>query len=181
MIVSHHNNNYAGAVKNLNRAEQELARINADTAPFIVAGLRQSELTFRNSKNLHEAYFGNLGGNGKRSGSIDKAVSAAYGTSARWEEHFRTTATGPGGGSGWVILALELDTGTLRTCWSGNHTQLLGTSFPLLVLDMYEHAYQMDYGAAAAKYIDAFFVNIRWDEVNRRYERGLAASRALRA
>src|SRR5205814_3182167 len=82
MIVSHHDNNYAGAVKNLNKVEQELARINADTPPFVVAGLRQSELTFRNSKNLHEAYFGNLGGDGKRSGAIEKALSEAYGASS---------------------------------------------------------------------------------------------------
>ena len=89
MIVSHHDNNYGGAVKNLNRVEQELSQINTDTAPFVVAGLHQSELTFRNSKTLHEAYFGNLGGSGKRSGAIDKALAEAYGTSARWEEHFR--------------------------------------------------------------------------------------------
>src|SRR5204862_2149893 len=71
MIVSHHDNNYAGAVKNLNKVEQELARITADTPPFVVSGLRQSELTFRNSKTLHEAYFGNLGGDGKRSGAVE--------------------------------------------------------------------------------------------------------------
>lgn len=180
MIVSHHDNNYAGAVKNLNKVEQELSRINSDTPPFLVAGLRQSELTFRNSKTLHEAYFGNLGGDGKRSGAIEKALAEAYGASSRWEEHFRATGAGLGGGSGWVILGLELDTGALRTAWSGNHTQVLATSVPLVVMDMYEHAYQMDFGAAAAKYIDTFFVNIRWDEVNRRYERALAASKVLR-
>jgi Fe-Mn family superoxide dismutase len=180
LIVSHHDNNYAGAVKNLNKVEQELARINSDTPPFVVSGLRQNELTFRNSKTLHEAYFGNLGGDGKRAGPIEKALAIAYTTSARWEEHFRATGAGIGGGSGWVILALELDTAALRTCWSGNHTQVLATSVPLLVMDMYEHAYQMDFGAAAAKYIDTFFVNVRWDEVNHRYERGLAAAKALR-
>jgi Fe-Mn family superoxide dismutase len=180
MIVSHHDNNYAGAVKNLNKVEQELSRINADTPPFVVAGLRQSELTFRNSKTLHEAYFGNLGGDGKRAGSIEKALAEAYGASSRWEEHFRATGAGLGGGSGWAILALELETAALRTCWSGHHTQILATSVPILVMDMYEHAYQMDFGAAAAKYIDTFFTNILWDEVNHRYERALSAAKALR-
>ena len=56
----------------------------------------------------------------------------------------------------------------------------LATAYPLLVLDMYEHAYQMDFGAGPAKYIDAFFANIRWDEVNRRLERGIAAAKLLR-
>ena len=181
MITSHHENNYSGAVKNLNKVEQALAEIKPDTPPFVVAGLRQSELTFRNSKVLHEAYFGNLGGDGKRSGTIEKSLGEAYGSSATWEQHFRATGAGLGGGSGWVILGLELDTGALRTCWSGNHTQVLATSVPLLVMDMYEHAYQMDFGAAAAKYIDTFFLNIRWDEVNRRLDRALAASKALRA
>jgi len=179
MIVSHHDNNYATAVKNLNRVEQELKGINPDMPPFMIGNLRQSELTFRNSKTLHEAYFGNLGGDGKRSGAIEKALGEAYGASTTWEQHFRATCAGLGCGSGWVVLGLELETGSLRTAWSGNHTQTLATSYPLLVLDMYEHAYQMDFGAAAAKYLDAFFANINWDEVNKRYERALRAVKAM--
>jgi superoxide dismutase, Fe-Mn family len=180
LITSHHENNYGGAVKNLNRVEQELAKINSDTAPFVVAALRERELTFRNSKNLHEAYFGNLGGNGKRSGPIEGALAAAYETSARWEQHLRATGMGLGGGSGWAILGLELDTGALRTVWSGNHTQVLATSVPLLVMDMYEHSYHIDFGAAVARYIDAFFVNVNWEEVNRRFERARRASAIYR-
>lgn len=180
MIVSHHDNNYAGAVKNLNKVEAQLAQATSDTPPFVLAGLHQSELTFRNSKTLHEAYFGNLGGNGKRSGAVEKALADAYGASSRWEENFRALGNSLGGGSGWTILELELATGTLRNCWSGHHTQVLSTSVPLLVLDMYEHAYQMDYGAAAAKYVDAFFTNVNWDVVNHRLERALAAMNALR-
>jgi superoxide dismutase, Fe-Mn family len=181
IITSHHDNNYAGAVKNLNRVEQELAQVTADTPPFVVAALRDRELTFRNSKTLHEAYFGNLGGNGKRSGAIEGALAAAYGSTATWEQHMHATAAGLGGGSGWAILALELDTGELRTFGSGGHAQTLASSLPLLVLDMYEHAYQMDFGAAAARYIDAFFANIKWEEVNRRLELATRLSTLLRA
>jgi Fe-Mn family superoxide dismutase len=79
-----------------------------------------------------------------------------------------------------VILALELDTGGLRTYGSASHTQTLASSSPLLVLDMYEHSYQMDFGAEHARYIDAFFANAKWDEVNRRLERARAASATLR-
>jgi Fe-Mn family superoxide dismutase len=171
MITSHHENNYGGAVRNLNRVEQELSQLTADTPPFVVAALRERELTFRNSKTLHEAYFKNLGGDGKRSGAIDTALGQSYGTTARWEQHMKSTALGLGGGSGWAILALELDTGALRTIASGHHTQVLALSVPLLVLDMYEHSYHIDYGAAAARYVDAFFSNVNWDEVNRRFER----------
>jgi len=175
MITSHHDNNYAGAVKNLNRVEQELAKVTSDTPPFMVAALREKELTFRNSKTLHEGYFANLGGNGKRSGAIENTLSQAYGSTARWEEHFRGTGMGLGGGSGWVILYYELEPGTLRTVAAGNHTQALANGYPLLILDMYEHAYQMDFGAGAAKYIDAFLANVKWEEVNRRLERAQRA------
>ena len=180
MITSHHENNYGGAVRNLNRVEQELARITADTPPLVVAALRERELSFRNSKLLHEAYFANLGGDGKRSGAADRALAAAYGSAARWEEHLRATALGLGGGSGWVVVGLELDTGAIRTAASTSHTQALAAAVPLLVLDMYEHSYQMDYGAQAARYIDAFLANVQWDEVNRRYERAQRAAAALR-
>lgn len=157
--------------------EQELAKLSADTPPFVVAALRERELTFRNSKSLHETYFGNLGGNGKRSGAIEAALASAYETSARWEQHMRATGMGLGGGSGWAILALELDTGALRIFSSGNHSQVLATSVPLLVMDMYEHSYQMDFGAAVPRYIDA---NVNWEEVNRRLEKAQRMSAIFR-
>jgi Fe-Mn family superoxide dismutase len=180
LMTSHHEKNYGGAVKNLNRVEQELLGVKADTPPFVVAALRERELTFRNSKALHEAYFANLGGDGRRSGAIEAELAEAYGTTAAWEAQFRATALGLGGGSGWVILALELDTGALRTYGSGHHTQTLATSIPLFVLDMYEHSYQLDFGAEHARYIDAVFANAKWDEVNRRLDRAKSAAAALR-
>ena len=170
LIVSHHENNYAGAVKNLNRTEEELARVTKDTPPLLVAALKERELTFANSATLHELYFGNLGGNGKADGAIERAASATYGSFGRWEELFRLTGMGLAGGSGWVVLAWDFQRDQVRSYWSGSHTQACAFGQPLLVLDMYEHAYAIDYGAAAAKYVDAFFENIHWDEVNRRLE-----------
>jgi Fe-Mn family superoxide dismutase len=175
LIVSHHDNNYGGAVKNLNKVEAELAQINKDTPGFVVGGLKRSELQFTNSMVLHEIYFANLGGDGKAGGAIEKALAGSHGSLAHWEEEFRATGASLGGGSGWVILACNLHTGALRNYWSSDHTQAPADGMPLLVMDMYEHAYQMDYGAAAAKYIDAFFQNIEWNEVNQRLERALAA------
>ncbi len=179
LIVSHHDNNYGGALKNLNKVEEELTRITADTPGFIVGGLKERELTFTNSVILHELYFGNLGGDGKADGQVQKDLADTHGSWSRWEEAFRATGMSLAGGSGWAVLDFNLHTGDLRTYWSGNHTQALASGCPLLVMDMYEHAYQMDYGAAAAKYVDAFFQNIRWDEVNRRLERARRAAAAL--
>jgi Fe-Mn family superoxide dismutase len=181
MIVSHHDNNYAAAVKNLNKVEEQLASVGKDTPGFLVAGLKERELVFSNSLILHEHYFGNLGGNGKASGAVEKRLAAGYGSLARWEEHFRAVGASLGGGSGWTILDQNFHTGELRTYWSGNHSQSVAFGAPLLVMDMYEHAYALDYGAAAGKYIDAFFQNINWEEVNRRLDRADKASAALRA
>lgn len=180
LLVSHHDNNYAGAVNNLNKVEAELARVTKDTPAFVVGGLKERELTFTNSLILHELYFGNLGGNGKAGGAVRQAIVERYGSYDRWESEFRASGMSLAGGSGWVILASNFQTGELRTYWSGHHTQAVAFGAPLLVMDMYEHAYQMDYGAAAAKYIDAFFANVHWEEVDQRLARARAAAAALR-
>ncbi len=180
LLISHHDNNYAAAVKNLNRVEEELARTSKETPPFVVGGLKQSELAYRNSATLHELYFGNLGGGGRASGEIEKTLAQASGSFSRWEETFRATGASLGGGSGWVVTAWDLHRDAAVTYWSGNHTQVLASAVPLLVMDMYEHAYQMDYGAAAAKYIDAFFANIQWEEVATRLTRARQAALAFR-
>ena len=97
-----------------------------------------------------------------------------------WEEHFRALGLSLGGGSGWAIVDYNLHKGDVRTYWAGNHTQTLARGLPLLVMDMYEHAYAIDYGAAAAKYIDSFFQNFNWDTVNGRLEAAEKASALLR-
>src|SRR5438552_6657234 len=144
LIRSHHENNYGGAVKNLNRVEEELARTTKDTPPFVVAALKERELTFRNSAILHEHYFANLGGDGKAGGAIEQAIARAYGSFARWEEHFRGACLGLAGGSGWVVLAYDFQKGDVATYWSGHHTQSVAFGQPLLVMDMYEHSYHLD-------------------------------------
>ena len=181
LLVSHHDNNYTGAVKNLNAVELELARVSKDTPSFQVSGLRERELNFTNSVILHERYFANLGGDGKPAGAVKDAISSAFGGFPRFEEQFRATGLSLAGGSGWTILDLDFSTGDVRIYWAGNHTQAVSFGAPLLVLDMYEHAYALDYGAAAAKYVDAFMANVAWSEVERRHARAGAAWRALQA
>lgn len=176
MITSHHDKNYAGAVKNLNKVEIDLAALKADAPGYLVAGLREKELTYFNSMVLHEHYFANLGGNGKRSGALERRLGSELGA---WEAQVRANATALGGGSGWVVVALSLHDGGLRIAQSTNHTQALAVGIPLVVLDMYEHAYAIDFGAEHAAYIDAFFKNLAWDAVEARYERGQKALAAL--
>src|SRR5262249_13584552 len=97
-----------------------------------------------------------------------------------FEELFRAVGTSLAGGSGWTVLDHNFQSGQLGIHWSGNHTQNAAYSAPLLVMDMYEHAYAIDYGAAAARHIDALVQNIPWDGVQRRLERAQKASAAFR-
>lgn len=179
LLVSHHDNNYAGAVKNLNRVEAELASVTKDTPGLVVSALKERELLFANSKTLHELYFGNLGGGGKAGGAVANALAKTYGSFSAFEEQMRRTAMSLAGGSGWVVLGVNLHDGRLQTSWSGNHKEALAFSAPLLVLDMYEHSYALDFGAGAARYVEAFFKNVAWDEVERRYERARSAYATL--
>jgi Fe-Mn family superoxide dismutase len=180
LLVSHHANNYSGALRNLNAVELELARITKETPGFVVAGLRERELTFTNSVILHEHYFANLGGDGKPAGGVKDAIAAAFGGFPRFEELFRATGLSLAGGSGWALLDLDFSTGDLRVYAARDHAQSLAFGAPLLVLDLYEHAYALDYGSAAAPYVDAFFANARWSEVDRRYAAARTAWRTLR-
>jgi Fe-Mn family superoxide dismutase len=177
LLTSHHQNNYGGAVKRLNLIEQQLGGIPKDAAPYQTGALKREELIATNSMILHELYFGNLGGDGKISGAIVPLLTAEYGTMATWEQEFRQTGLALGGGSGWVIVSYSPQARAVHTYWSGDHTQNLASGTPLLVMDMYEHAYAMDYGANAKAYIDAFFQNINWDEVQRRAEQTAPATR----
>jgi Fe-Mn family superoxide dismutase len=172
LIKSHWENNYSGAVKALNVVEQKLASMLAekDLAPYLYGDVKREELVRTGSVVLHEHYFGNLGGDGKASGKALDLIKQWFGSYEQWEAEFKKTANALGGGSGWTILSFNLHTGEVHNYWAWDHMHNAPLGYPLLVLDMYEHAYHMDYGAAAAKYVDAFMQNVNWDEVNRRVE-----------
>src|SRR5215510_5519775 len=182
LIRSHWENNYGGAVRALNAVEQRLDAMlkEKDLPPYVYGDLKREELVRTGSVVLHEYYFGNLGGDGKPGGDIAKAISQSFGSHEQWDAEFRRAANALGGGSGWVIFAYNLHTGELHNYWAWDHMHNAPTGLPLLVLDVYEHAYHMDYGAATGKYIDAGMQNLNWEEVNRRYVRAIAAAGALR-
>jgi Fe-Mn family superoxide dismutase len=182
LIRSHHENNYTGAVGALNVIEKRLAAlVNDKDAPgYLYADLKREELVRTGSVVLHEHYFANLGGDGKAGGEVLAAIKTAFGSYEQWEAEFKKTAQGLAGGSGWVVLAHNFHTNELHNYWAWDHMHNAPFSRPLLVLDMYEHAYHMDYGSAAAKYIDAFMTNAHWEEVNRRFLGAQKAVAALR-
>lgn len=175
LLTSHYQNNYAGAVKRLNLIQQQIGGLPKDAAPYQLGALKREELIATNSMILHEFYFGNLGGDGTVSGTIVPLLTAQYGALDAWEQEFRLAGLSLGGGSGWVIVNYNPRERAVHTYWAGDHTQNLAWGMPLLVMDMYEHAYTIDYGANAKGYIDAFFQNVNWDAVNRRAEQAASA------
>jgi superoxide dismutase, Fe-Mn family len=170
LIVSHWENNYGGAVKALNTVRGRLTQAlnDANTPPYVYNGLKREQLFRTGSVVLHELYFENLGGDGKAPADLRSRIAASFGTFDAWESEFRKIGQGLGGGSGWVVLGYNTRLKVLENYWMADHSTNAPETTPLLVMDMYEHAYQMDYGAAAAKYIDAFFANIQWDAVTKR-------------
>lgn len=166
IIVSHHDNNYAGAVKRLNAIGAQLASTDFAKAPvFTVNGLKREELIAMNSMILHELYFDSLGAGGAPAGALADAIARDFGSLDRWRAEFAAMGRAEGGGSGWVLLTYSPRDKRLVNQWAADHTNTLAGGRPILALDMYEHAYHLDYGAAAAGYVDAFMAAIKWDNV----------------
>jgi Fe-Mn family superoxide dismutase len=171
VLVSHYENNYVGAVKRLNAIGMQLAELDFAKAPnFVVNGLKREELIAANSMILHEIYFDGLGGGGTPRNALINAITRDFGSLDRWRSEFSAMGKAQGGGSGWVILAYSPRDRRLVNQWAADHTTTLAGGRPVLVLDMYEHAYHMDYGAAAARYVDAFMEAIRWDNAMKLYD-----------
>jgi Fe-Mn family superoxide dismutase len=170
LIVSHHENNYAGAVKRLNAIEQELAALDHAAAPvFVVNGLKREQLVAMNSMILHELYFDGLGGEGRPDGRLGAALERDFGGVARWRAEFVAMGKAQGGGSGWVLLTYVPRDRRLVNQWAADHTCAVAGATPVLALDMYEHSYHLDYGAKAGAYVDAFMENIDWRRAAARF------------
>lgn len=173
VILSHWENNYIGSVKALNGVNKKLKEALAakDTPSFVIGGLKREQLFRTGSVVNHDLYFENLGGNGKLDGEIKKYIIEGFSSEGNWESDFKRTAKTLGGGSGWVVLGYNYHLNAIENYWCFDHMHAPAGTIPLLMMDMYEHSYQMDYGAAAAKYIDAFLKNINWEVVSSRLER----------
>ena len=172
LLVSHYENNYSGAVKRLNAITAQLAGLDMANAPvFVVNGLKREELIAANSMIIHELYFDGLGGEGEPKGALAEAITRDFGSVARWKAEFAAMGRALGGGSGWVLLTWSPRDKRLVNTWAADHTMTLANGRPILALDMYEHAYAMDYGAKAAAYVDAVMQAIRWDNAAALYEK----------
>jgi len=176
LIVSHYENNYGTAVRSLNAIRGRLATIDLAAAPGgDIRSLKAEELAASGSVALHELYFGSLGpgssgftGDGKIPESVTAALQQQFGSFAAWRREFVAIAQALSGRSGWVLLSYARRDGGLYNQIAFDDSHAMIDAVPVLALDMYEHAYHLDFGANAAAYVDAFMRNIDWAAVARR-------------
>src|ERR1700730_466955 len=186
LLVSHYENNYGGALRRLNAIRARLAVLDwTRTPPFEINGLKREELMAMGSVTLHEVYFDSLGGYGdspptgetEPPAELARALERDFGSVAAWHTEFTAMAKAQGGGSGWTILAWSDRLGCLVNQWAADHTHGLPGGTPILALDMYEHAYHIDFGAKAAAYVDQIMANLHWERIGARYRRAIGEAK----
>ena len=170
-LLKNHFTLYQGYVTNTNKELDTLAQMLKDEkagTPEFAELKRRLGWEF-NGMRLHEYYFENLGGKEgmKRDGKLAKKLTEDFGSYDLWEKEFR--AIGAMRGIGWVILYQDVTNGRLINFWINEHdvSHPAGCA-PLLIMDVFEHAFMVDYGLKKADYIGAFFKNIDWSIVEKR-------------
>ena len=169
LVVSHYEKDYGGAVRTLNGLRDRLSGMDpSSVAPAEMRALKREELSAVGSVILHELYFVNLGGDGKVPAVVTAALERNFGGIHQWRREFVAAARSLAGGSGWVVLSYSPYDGRLYNHIAIDHSNAMVGAVPLLVLDMYEHAYHQEFGANAAAYVDAFMRMIEWTVVGER-------------
>ena len=177
-IDFHFDTHYKGYVTKLNEVLEKLENVDRSKAHQNYSEYRalKVEETFNHmGVVLHELYFENLkNGKGTKPGAkLMEQIGKNFGSFERWKEDFKACGMAL---RGWAVLVFDLSTGRLiNNGLDAHNVYTLTNTIPLLVLDVYEHAYYVDYGPKRAPYIDAFFENINWDTVNKRSDKAIQA------
>jgi superoxide dismutase, Fe-Mn family len=169
----HHDKLYAGYVAKMNEVNAKLVALRDNSEALSAANQSYSELralrsgeTFStNGVYLHEHYFGVLGGPSPALGTrLGDAIAAKWGSIEKFIEVFSASGMAM---RGWVVLALDTHAKELKIYGCDSHDQGgVWGSIPLIVLDVYEHAYFIDYGSDRKKYIADFWKNMDWKEAD---------------
>ena len=171
LMESHYENNYGGAVRRLNAITEQLESLDwAKTPGHVINGLKREELIALNSTLWHELYFASLGGDGRPTKTMAEALTRDFGSVQNWRTQFSAMGYALGGGSGWVLLCWVPRDGRLINQYASDHSQAIAGAIPIVALDMYEHAYHIDFGANARAYVDTFLRNVDWQAVEGRCE-----------
>ena len=171
-LSEHHSVLYAGYVKKINEINLKMetaAPADANATFSLIRELKLEETFALNAIKLHEGYFDNMGGDGQAKGTIKDQIAKDFDSFEKWEEQFRAMGIAA---RGWVVLAYDLDDGKLHNYLCDVHNQGgVWGAIPILILDVYEHAYFLDYGTGRKAYIEAFMKTIEWKEVDNRYQK----------
>lgn len=167
-LAEHHNVLYAGYVKKTNEIRGKLAAVDLTTANATYSDLRELKLeeTFAlNGVKLHESYFENIGGKGGApEGAVADMIMKDFGSYEKWVAEFMACGLVA---RGWVVLAFDLEEGRLMNIVCDLHSQGgIWGAVPVLVLDVYEHAYFIDYATGRKKYLETFMQNVDWSAAN---------------
>lgn len=172
-LLKNHFTLYEGYVKNTNTILEQLKQMHEagwHTSPGFAELKRRFGWEF-NGMRLHQYYFWNMANSGSARSEeqpLSKKIIEDFGSYEQWEKDFKTT--GAMRGIGWVILYRDMWTQKLLNVWINEHDvgHLVGSQ-PLLVMDVFEHAFMLDYGLKRADYIEAFFKAIDWKRVEERF------------
>lgn len=175
LLRNHHDREYVDAVKRLNAVGEELATLDLSDVPAEKLGqLKHDEQAARNSTVLHEIYFDGLAEAPTRpAGLLAQALSRDFGSLDRWKAEFAGIGNSLVSGTGWVILAYAPRERRLFNHRAENDSMAPAGAFPLLAMDMYEHAYAGDYGTDAEQYVEAFMRAIKWTNAERLYREAM--------
>jgi len=170
-LLKNHFTLYQGYVTNSNKVLDILGQMlkeDKSATPEFAELKRRLGWEF-NGMRLHEYYFGNLGGNAPldRNGKLAKKLAEDFGSVESWEKDFR--AVGAMRGIGWAVCYQDTNNGKLINFWINEHdvSHPAGCN-PILILDIFEHAFMIDYGLKRADYIESFFGNIDWQAAETR-------------
>jgi Fe-Mn family superoxide dismutase len=170
---------YAGYVGKANEIQTALSTVDPNNPPPNATYHPLRELLMEQSYALngvvyHELYFGNLGGaGGEPTGDLRNAIEARWGSLGKFMDFFKASGKCM---RGWVIVGWNMRDGQLHAYGLDLHNMWVPADVvPIVVLDVYEHAYMIDYGINRAAYLDAFLKNVDWNACNRR----LAATKTL--
>jgi Fe-Mn family superoxide dismutase len=170
-LLKNHFTLYQGYVTNTNKLMETLGQMLKEGKVGIpeFAELKRRLGWEFNGMRLHEYYFENLGGKGslEKTGKLFRKISDDYGSYEAWEKDFK--ATGSMRGIGWAVLYQDVLSGNFINFWINEHdVGHPSGGMPILIMDVFEHAFMIDYGLKRADYIEAFFKNINWAELEKR-------------
>ncbi|WP_136513343.1 superoxide dismutase [Geomonas edaphica] len=172
-LLNNHFTLYQGYVKNSNTLDEQLIQLRKEgkgTDPMFAEMKRRFGWEF-NGMRLHELYFENLGGNTpiNQDGRLAARLHQDFGSFDEWVQDFKSV--GAMRGIGWAILYQDVTNGRLLNFWINEHdTGHPAGCVPILVMDVFEHAFMTDYGLKRADYINSFFQNIEWTKTEERLQ-----------